>query len=422
MADLLTIGIAAVIFLLLWAMMNQRLKHLVAQATQSSLVSKAELESQLKTEQELARRYDERESQREESMKDSFKILSQEALDTLKKKADTEKQSAFGEATTTLSRTLVTYMENINRIERETIERNTKLESEIGKVAELGLELSEDTRNLTRALKADSQAQGAWGELVLENLLQSIGFEEGRDYDTQHSETSSDGTRLRTDFIIYLPDNRQVIIDSKVSLTAWERYINSEDESETEMALKAHCNSIKNHATVLSNKNYQDMNSINTVEFVLMFVPLESAFGAAMRQNPDLYFDLSGNTRVKVVTGATIVTALMLIKDIWKRERQSRNQEKLIEQAGGLHDQIVLFLESFEKIGVELGQTKDAYDKAFERLAEGRGNVLRRTDGLKQLGAKVKKELPTSLKEEGELGHQQALIEFEPSHDKDLKE
>ena len=141
-----------------------------------------------------------------------------------------------------------------------------------------------------------------------------------------------------------------------------------------------------------------------------------------MRQSPDLYFDLSGNTRVKVVTGATIVTALMLIKDIWKRERQSRNQEKLIEQAGGLHDQIVLFLESFEKVGTELGQAKAAYDKAFERLAEGRGNVLRRTDGLKQLGAKVKKELPNSLKDEGELGHHQAQLDSVHSPENDLEE
>lgn len=422
MDDLLAIGLVAVISLLIWAMMNQRTKHLLAQANQDSLVSNAGLESQLKTEQELARRYEERESQREESMKASFKILSQEALDSLHQKADVEKKTAFGEATSSLSRTLESYMENINRIERETIQRNTKLETEIGKVAELGIELSEDTRNLTRALKADSQAQGAWGELVLENLLQSIGFQEGRDYDTQFSETSSDGKRLRTDFIIHLPDNRQVIIDSKVSLTAWERYINSEDEEETETALKAHCNSIKNHATNLSNKNYQDMKSVNTVEFVLMFVPLESAFGAAMRQNPDLYFDLSGNTRVKVVTGATIVTALMLIKDIWKRERQSRNQEKLIEEAGKLHDKIVLFLESFEKVGTELGQTKAVYDEAFERLSKGRGNVLRRTDILKQLGAKVKKELPISLKEEGELGHQQALLGYVTSGESDSEE
>ena len=196
MDDLLAVGLVAVISLLIWVMTNQRSKHLVAQANQDSLVSKAELESQLKTEQELARRYEERESQREESMKASFKILSQEALDSLHQKADSEKKTAFGEATLNLSKTLESYMENINRIERETIQRNTKLESEIGKVAELGIELSEDTRNLTRALKADSQAQGAWGELVLENLLQSIGFQEGRDYNTQFTETSSDGKRL----------------------------------------------------------------------------------------------------------------------------------------------------------------------------------------------------------------------------------
>jgi DNA recombination protein RmuC len=235
-----------------------------------------------------------------------------------------------------------------------------------------------------------------------------MGFVEGKDYTKQLSETTSDGKRKRTDFIIYLPDNRQVIIDSKVSLTAWEKYVNAQTEDEAELAIKEHCNSIKNHAKGLASKRYQDMEQINSVEFVLMFVPLESAFGAAMRKSPELYMDLAGNVNVKVVTGATIMTALLLIKDMWKREHQSRNQVKLIEQAGGLHDQIILFLESFQKIGTEIGQAKDAYDKSFERLVEGRGNVLRRTEGLKQLGAKVKKSMDQNLLEEGQYNHENA--------------
>ena len=215
------------------------------------------------------------------------------------------------------------FNENINRFERESIQRDTNLKNEISTVASLGIQLSEDTKSLTNALKADAQAQGAWGELVLENLLQSMGFIEGRDYVAQLHETSADGTRKRTDFIIYLPDNRQVIIDSKVSLKAWNEFVNAQSDDEADKALKEHCESISSHAKKLASKRYQDMESINSVEFVLMFVPLESAFGAAMRQSPELYMDLAGNINVKVVTGATIVTALLLIKDMWKRELQS---------------------------------------------------------------------------------------------------
>ena len=344
----------------------------------------------------------------EKSMKDTFSVLAQTAFQEVVAKADADKTSTFNSATENLAKSLKEYTDNMNKIEAKSLERGTRLEERINSVSELGLKLSDETNNLTRALKADSQAQGAWGELVLENLLQSMGFVEGKDYIKQLSETTSDGKRKRTDFIIYLPDNRQVIIDSKVSLTAWEKYVNAQTEDEAELAIKEHCNSIKNHAKGLASKRYQDMEQINSVEFVLMFVPLESAFGAAMRKSPELYMDLAGNVNVKVVTGATIMTALLLIKDMWKREHQSRNQVKLIEQAGGLHDQIILFLESFQKIGTEIGQAKDAYDKSFERLVEGRGNVLRRTEGLKQLGAKVKKSMDQNLLEEGQYNHENA--------------
>jgi DNA recombination protein RmuC len=220
-----------------------------------------------------------------------------------------------------------------------------------------------------------------------------MGFVEGRDYIKQLSETAADGKRKRTDFIIKLPDDRQVIIDSKVSLKAWDRFVNAETEEEAENAMKAHCDSIAKHAENLASKRYQDMESVNSVEFVLMFVPLESAFGAAMRQSPELYMDLAGNVNVKVVTGATIVTALLLIKEMWKRELQSHNQIKLIEESGKLYDKIVGFLESFTQVGFELKQATSAYDTALNRLSGGQGNVIKKAENLKELGAKVTKHI-----------------------------
>jgi DNA recombination protein RmuC len=391
-------GATVVIVLIVWYAMNQRMNKLLMESQLEASIKLASYEAK---ETSLTDSFQEYET----SMKDSFKILAQDAFEEAMKKADAEKESSFQGATKELQDKLHLFNENINRFERESIQRDTNLKNEISTVANLGIQLSEDTKSLTNALKADAQAQGAWGELVLENLLQSMGFIEGRDYVAQLGETSADGKRKRTDFIIYLPDNRQVIIDSKVSLKAWNAFVNAQTDDEADRALKEHCESISSHAKKLASKRYQDMESINSVEFVLMFVPLESAFGAAMRQSPELYMDLAGNINVKVVTGATIVTALLLIKDMWKRELQSKNQVRLVDEAGKLHDKIVLFLESFTQLGFEIKQTNEAYEEAMNRLSTGTGNVIKRTDDLKKLGAKVKKEINTKLLEESTHSH-----------------
>jgi len=341
-------------------------------------------------------------------MKDAFKVLAQETLDEIVKKAEDNKESSFKVATSDLSEQLKGYIAKMEEVQLGHVSRSASLEQRISEVANLGLNLSEETKNLTRALKSDSQAQGAWGELVLENLLQSLGFKEGVEYYKQESFTQADRSRKVTDFIINLPDERQVIIDSKVSLTAWDKFVNAEDDEESEAAMKEHVSSVNNHVKTLANKNYQDIEQVNTVDFVLMFVPLEPAFGAAMRMRPDLYQEFAENNRVKIVTGGTIVIALMLIQDIWKRERQSGNQVKLIDEAGKLHDKIVLFLESFKQLGHEIDQASVAYDEAMNRLSVGSGNVIKRTNDLKLLGAKVKKEINTQLLSEGQINHDMA--------------
>ena len=334
----------------------------------------------------------------EKTMKDSFELLANSAFEAAVAKADAEKTSTFNKATESLAASLNEYAKNMNSMEAKSIERGTRLEERIDAVSKLGLKLSDQTNNLTNALKADSQAQGAWGELVLENLLQSLGFERNKDYSTQKSFALEDGTRPRTDFIINLPENRHIVIDSKVSLTAWERYVNSTDEKEMEIAMKEHCASILGHAKGLASKNYQGIDELNTVDFVLMYVPLESAFSAAMKMHPDLYMEFAKDNKVRVVTGSTIVTTLMLIKEIWKREDQTANQIKLIAETGKIYDQIVLFLEAFTSIGFELKQATSAYDDALSRLSEGRGNIVKRSENLKVLGAKVTKQINDNSK------------------------
>ena len=397
------VAVALVIGFLVYIIMNQKLSNANLQL--------ATLANQKTSVNGIAEEY-------KSSMQDTFRLLARTAFEEAVTKAESEKESSFKGATIELQKTLNDFNENINRFERESIERDTKLKSEISTVANLGIKLSEDTQSLTNALKADAQAQGAWGELVLENLLQSMGFVEGRDYIKQLSETAADGKRKRTDFIIKLPDDRQVIIDSKVSLKAWDRFVNAETEEEAENAMKAHCDSIAKHAENLASKRYQDMESVNSVEFVLMFVPLESAFGAAMRQSPELYMDLAGNVNVKVVTGATIVTALLLIKEMWKRELQSHNQIKLIEESGKLYDKIVGFLESFTQVGFELKQATSAYDTALSRLSEGPGNVIKKTESLKDLGAKVTKQIKGNSK----IQEANLLENANYSHDNSVEE
>ena len=408
MEDILYLVLSLIVVILVWYLGNERTKRLVKEAQLESNILMAGFEAKESTLTDSLQGY-------EDNMKDTFKIIAQKAFEEVVAKADAQKSASFSEATESLAKAMKSYNENMNSIEAKSLERGTRLEERINKVSELGIKLSEETNNLTRALKADSQAQGAWGEVVLENLLQSLGFTKGTDYLTQTNFTQEDGSRPRTDFIINLPDNRQIVIDSKVSLTAWEKFVNAQSDTEMELAMKEHCNSIRNHAKGLAAKNYHNLEGINTVDFVLMYVPLESAFSAAMRTHPDLYMEFAKDSIVRVVTGTTIVTTLMLIKEIWKREAQTTNQLKLISETGKLHDQIVLFLESFTTLGFELKQATDAYDKAINQLKDGRGNVLRRTENLKNLGAKVSKQIKsnpkikeTNLLEEAIYNHENA--------------
>jgi DNA recombination protein RmuC len=369
-----------------WKIMSERAARMVGEARSESNAKVAATDARLDA---LTGEKD----TMEKKMENAFQWAAAQAFKKAVKDADEEKEASFQIATNELSKSLKEYIKAITVVDNADALRVKGLEKDIETVSKLGITLANETRELTLALRGDSQAQGAWGEVVVENLLQRIGFIEGRDYVKQLSETGEDGKRKRTDFILNLPDKRQVVIDSKVSLTAYTEYVNAEDEEEAISAMKAHCTSIRRHAQSLASKNYQHMESINTLDFVLMVVPLESAFIDAMRADSSLYDDLVGDRRVKIVSGSSFMIALLLIQELWKRENQSRNQIKLVERGGHLHDKVVTFLESFRRVGFELGQAKDAYDEAETQLWKGTGNVIRQTEMLRDLGAKVKKDL-----------------------------
>ena len=369
-----------------WKIMSERAARMVEEAMSQSKVEVAT------TEARLGALTDEK-STMQKQMQNAFEVAAANAFKTAVDNADQEKVSSFSVATKQLADSMNDYIKAIQDTEKAGIKRAADLSNEVTNVSKLGITLSEETRELSLALRGDSQAQGAWGEVVVENLLQSMDFKEGRDYTTQFSETGEDRKRKQPDYVLNLPDNRQVVIDSKVSLTAYIEYVNAVDEEEAIIAMKNHCKSVRNHAKKLASKNYEHMESIHTLDFVLMLVPLEGAFIDAMRSDANLYEDLVGDRRVKVVSGSTIMLALLLIKELWKRENQSRNQMELLQTAGSIHHKVTLFLESFAEVGFELGQAQVSYDKARDRLTDGRGNVIRQTEKMAVLGAKVKKDL-----------------------------
>ena len=366
-----------------WALARSRTKSETNSVEEELIRAKALLEVGRKSEEKT-----------HQQMLDGFRLAAGEAFSKAVETADKQKESSFKRATEDLRQDLGGYIEAIQDAKEKDIARVATLGAKVDNVSALGTSLAQETRELTLALRGDSQAQGAWGEVVVENLLQSMGFVEGRDYIKQEWDKGKNGEKgKRADFILKLPENRQVVIDSKVSLTAYTEFVNAEDDATSDSAMKAHCRSIREHSKKLATKNYEDMEGYNTPDFVLMVVPLEGAFIDAMRADQNLYEDLLVDRRVKVVSGSSLMLTLMLIQELWKREKQTSNQKEIVERGGRLHDKVVLFLETFTALGYELGQATDAYEKALEQLSSGSGNVIRQTEMLKELGSKTKKDL-----------------------------
>ena len=366
-----------------WAVARSRAMSETKSVEEELIRAKALLEVGSKSEEET-----------HQQMLDGFRIAAGEAFSRAVETADKQKESSFKKATEDLRQDLGGYIEAIQDAKEKDIARVATLGAKVDNVSALGTSLAQETRELTLALRGDSQAQGAWGEVVVENLLQSMGFVEGRDYLKQEWNKGKNGEKgKRADFILKLPENRQVVIDSKVSLTAYTEFVNAEDDATSDLAMKAHCRSIREHSKKLATKNYEDMEGYNTPDFVLMVVPLEGAFIDAMRADQNLYEDLLVHRRVKIVSGSSLMLTLMLIQELWKREKQTSNQKEIVERGGRLHDKVVLFLETFTALGYELGQATDAYEKALDQLSSGSGNVLRQTEMLKELGSKTKKDL-----------------------------
>lgn len=271
------------------------------------------------------------------------------------------------------------------------------LSKELERLQQLNLRLSDEATNLTRALKGQ-KTQGNWGELILERVLEHAGLEKGREYQTQVSLKGPDGERFQPDVLILLPGDKQVVVDSKVSLTAYQQFVAADDEVIGQAALKQHVLSLRNHVKGLAGKDYKRLEGLHSLDFVLLFVPIEAAFSAALQAEPNL-FQEAFDRNIVIVSPTTLLATLRVIDSLWKQERQSQNAREIAERAGWLYDKFVLFIQDLDEVGNRLQQLDKAYSAARNKLTDGRGNLVSRSEQLKLLGARASKSLPPELLE-----------------------
>jgi DNA recombination protein RmuC len=279
---------------------------------------------------------------------------------------------------------------------KESIDYHAALRQQILGLREMNEQMSKETLNLTKALKGDSKMQGNWGELVLERVLEKSGLEKGREYEVQQSFVNEDGNRLFPDVVINLPDGKKMIVDSKVTLTAYERYINSEDETEKAQHLKEHVIAIKRHVDQLSDKNYHDLYQMESPDFVLLFIPIESAFALALNDDTSLY-NKAFEKNIVIVTPSTLLATLRTIDSMWTNQKQQENALEIARQAGALYDKFEGFVSDLVKIGKKMDEAKVEYGNAMNKLFDGKGNLINSVEKLKKMGAKAKKALPDNI-------------------------
>jgi DNA recombination protein RmuC len=325
-----------------------------------------------------------------------FENLANRIFDEKSRKFTEQNKSNLVDMLKPLGERIVEFEKKIDQTHKESIEKNAGLFNELKNLKELNLQMSEDARNLTRALKGDTKTQGAWGELILERILEKSGLEKGREYLVQESYTTESGRRQQPDVILHLPDKRHVIIDSKVSLTAYDGYVNSDTDDQRATYLKAHMQSIRQHMRILADKNYQKNYSENGLDFVIMFIALEPAYLLAIQSERGLYEDAL-DKRIVFVSPTLLLPSLQLIKSVWRQEYQNRHVLEIAKRAGDLYDKFVGFTDDLLNLGRHLEASKRFYEESMKKLSVGSGNLVSKVENLKKLGAKADKAIDPKL-------------------------
>ena len=325
-----------------------------------------------------------------------FENLANKILDEKSNKFTEQNKENMKNILTPLQDKIQLFEKKVEDTHKESIDYHAALRQQILGLQEMNNQMSKETINLTKALKGDSKIQGNWGELVLERVLEKSGLEKGREYEVQKGFTNDDGNRVFPDVVINLPDGKKMIIDSKVSLTAYEKYINEEDDLLKIAYLREHVLSIKRHVDQLSNKNYQDLFQIESPDFILLFIPIEPAFAMALNEDTNLY-NKAFEQNIVIVTPATLLATLRTIDSMWTNQKQQENALEIARQAGALYDKFEGFVIDLIKIGKKIDESKIEYSAAMSKLTTGQGNLIVSVEKLKKMGAKAKKTLPENI-------------------------
>ncbi|MEX0723624.1 MAG: DNA recombination protein RmuC [Gracilimonas sp.] len=337
----------------------------------------------------------------QEQLTTQFENLANKILEEKSEKFTKQNKEQIDQLLNPLGEKLESFKKKVEETYNEENRQRATLKEQIRQMGELNQKMSEDAKNLTKALKGDSKTQGNWGEVILQRILEKSGLRKDEEYYTEQSVNTEDGRRIRPDVVVRLPDEKFLVIDSKVSLTAYEKFTSEEDQDQQEKYLKEHVNSIRTHVKGLSEKNYQHIHGDRSPDFVLLFIPIEPAFGLALQHDSDLYYE-AFDKNIVIVSPSTLLATLATIDSVWKQEYQNKNAMEIAKRGGALYDKFVGFVESMNDIGNRIRQTQDSYDEAMGRLSTGAGNLVRQAEMIRKLGAKTSKQLPDGMVSEDE--------------------
>ncbi len=325
-----------------------------------------------------------------------FKNLANEILDEKSRKFTEQNRNSLSELLKPLGEKIKDFEKKVEETYDKETQQRISLKEQVRQLADLNRKIGEDAENLTRALKGDSKAQGNWGEMILESILEKSGLVRDREYVVQPSFKGKEGSRMQPDIIISYPGNRSVIIDAKVSLTAYERYVSGEGKKARETYLKEHLASIRAHVNELSSKDYLEIYQIRTLDFIMMFLPVEPAYLLAIREDPELW-NYAYEKRILLISPTNLLAALKMIASLWRQEYQNKHALEIARQSGDLLDKFYALLDDLNDLGSKLKSTQKSYDDAINKLSEGKGNLIRRVRRIEELGAKTRKKLPDNF-------------------------
>lgn len=334
--------------------------------------------------------------QLQEKFTKEFENLANKIFEEKSTKFTEQNKEKLSEILNPLKEKIFEFEKKVDETNKESIKGHASLREQLQMLKEMNQQITLEAKNLTTALKGQTKTQGNWGEFILESILEKSGLVKGREYVVQESITTESGKRFQPDVVLNLPENKSIVIDSKVSLIAYERYVSADDDKEKSLALRDHVSSVRGHLKNLSSKNYQSLYNLNSLDYVLMFMPIEPAFALAVQQDSSLFND-AFEMNIVFVSPSTLLATLRTIASIWRQEKQNRNALEIAKQSGDMLDKFTAFVEDLLTVGKGLISVKDNYDKAMNKLTDGRGNLISRAEKIKELGAKTNKQLPPSI-------------------------